>query len=116
VGPQLLAGQRSLDGGGAGLDLTPATRPPQCRHQLGMRQRPTALRTRGQAQHRDRVPAASIAPEGGQRRRVESPQGAAHDAGLALAGPGQLLMVSGQHLNRLGQRTVAFWVKETSTP
>jgi hypothetical protein len=49
-GFQLLAGQRRLDRGGAGPDLTPATGPPQRRHELGMGQPPARGPDRAAAQ------------------------------------------------------------------
>jgi hypothetical protein len=72
-----------------------------------MRQPPAQLRGRSQAKHRHRIPTTGIAAEGGQRCRIEGPQGTAHDVGLPLAGPHQLLMSAGQHLDRLGQPGVA---------
>jgi hypothetical protein len=84
-----------LDGGGAGLDLTPPTGPAQCRHQLGLRQRPTQLRGRRQPEHGDRVAAAGVTSEGSHRGRVEGPQRAAQHLGLSLAGPDQLLVAAG---------------------
>ena len=72
-----------------------------------MGQRSASIRGRGQAEHGDRVAATGIAAEGGQGGRVEGPQGAAHDVGLSLAGPDQLLMAPGQHLDRLRQPRVA---------
>jgi hypothetical protein len=85
-GLQLLAGQRGLDGGGAGLDLAAPTRPPQRGHELGMGQPPASIWRRGQAEHGHRVTATGVAAEGGQGCWVEGPQGAAHDVGLSLAG------------------------------
>jgi hypothetical protein len=106
VGLQLLAGQGGLDGGGASVHLASATRPPQRVDQLAMGQRSASIWRRGQAEHGHRVPAAGIPTEGGQGCRVEGPQGAADDVGLSLAGPDQLLMAPGQHLDRFGQPRV----------
>jgi hypothetical protein len=100
---QLLAGQGALDGGGAGLDLPSPARPTQGGHQLGVRQHPTTLGGRGQLQDGHRVPAAWVTTEGSQGGRVEGPQGATQDVGLSLAGPDQLLMAAGQHLDRLAR-------------
>jgi hypothetical protein len=92
-----------LDRSGAGLDQAAPARPTQCRHELGVRQRPTQLRGRGQLEHGHRIPAAGVTTEGSQRGRVEGPQGATDQVGLSLAGPDQLLVAAGQHLDRLGQ-------------
>jgi hypothetical protein len=89
---QLLARQGGLDTGSAGLDLPAPARPTQCRHQLGMRQRPAQLRGRGQLQDSDRIPTTGITSEGGQGCRIEGPQGAAYDVGLPSMSPDQLLV------------------------
>jgi hypothetical protein len=95
-----------VDGGGAGPDLATPTSPTQGGHQLGMRQPPAQLGGRGQAEHGHRVPTPRIAAEGGHRSRIEGPQGAADQIRLPLAGPDQLLVPAGQHLDRLGQPRV----------
>ena len=57
---QLLASQGGPDAGGAVLGLPAPARPTQCRHQLGMRQRPAQLRGRGQLQDGDRITTTGI--------------------------------------------------------
>ena len=90
-----------------GVDLAPVAGPAQHTDQLSMRQRPSLVRGRRQLEHGHRVPAARVAAEGGQRRRVERPQRASHQVGLPLPRPDQLLMPPGQHLDRLDQARVA---------
>ena len=58
----------------AGLDLPAAPSPAQRHHQLSMRQRPTLVGARGEAEDSDRIPAAGIVAEGSQGCRVEGPQ------------------------------------------
>lgn len=77
------------------------------RGDLGQREPAAQLRGGRQLQHRQRIAAGQVRPEGVQGRRIEGPQGRPQAVELALATPDGRLVRSSQHPDGLGQLAIA---------
>ena len=70
-------------------------------------QSPSLMRSGSLRKHRQGLRSVQVIPKGLERCRVELPEDGAQGVHLALAGPDQVLMTSGEDLYRLGQFAVS---------
>ncbi len=106
-GGQLRRPELGLDRGRLFLHPTFASRPAQNGGQLGLRERPAPSGRRRGVEHAERHGMRQLGPKRGERRRVVLAQIVAQLVDEPLPAPDQVLVSTGQHLQRRGELRVA---------